>query len=69
MQYDERHGGPYDRGCADAYYRRAFRPHYFMGGDRKDEEVDEVDMTPDQINAYRQGFYDAQDAGFEKDWG
>ena len=27
--YSIRHGGPYDRGGADAYYRRKFSPHYF----------------------------------------
>ena len=26
-----RHGGPMDRGAADSYYRRQFRPHFFSG--------------------------------------
>ena len=29
--YDTRHGSPYDRGSADAWYRRPFNPHYFVG--------------------------------------
>ena len=27
-RYDQRHGGPFDRGTADSYYRREFDPHY-----------------------------------------
>jgi len=27
---DTRHGGPYDRGMADSYYRRGRTPHYYM---------------------------------------
>ena len=26
------HGGPYDRGGADSYYRRSFDPHYWPDG-------------------------------------
>ena len=25
--YDKRHGGPFDRGGADSYYRRGMNPH------------------------------------------
>ena len=34
MEHDKRHGGPYDRGSADAYYRRDFDPHYYEGAKR-----------------------------------
>ena len=27
-KYDERHGGPWDRGSADSYYGRGSNPHY-----------------------------------------
>lgn len=30
--YDQRHGGPYDRGSADAWYGRDFDPHYWPQG-------------------------------------
>ena len=35
--YDQRHGGPFDRGAADSYYHRPFDPHYYEGAtkDRK----------------------------------
>ena len=26
-KWDDRHGGPYDRGGADSYYRRGCKPH------------------------------------------
>jgi hypothetical protein len=29
--YDRRHGGAFDRGSADSYYRRPRSPHYFEG--------------------------------------
>ena len=29
MAYDKRHGGPYDRGAADSWYRRRFRASLF----------------------------------------
>ena len=29
-QFDTRHGSAYDRGSADAWYGRPFRPHYFV---------------------------------------
>ena len=28
IQIDTRHGGPYDRGSADSYYRRPRNPHF-----------------------------------------
>jgi hypothetical protein len=30
--YDRRHGGAFDRGSADSYYRRPRDPHYYEGG-------------------------------------
>lgn len=73
MTYDKRHGGPYDRGSADAYYGRAFSPHYYtwpkLGMYAKGDRVEEADMTDDQIEAYRAGFEDQVQSGDFKDWG
>lgn len=55
-KYDERHGGPWDRGSADSYYRRAFRPHYFVGTTYMSEEITQDKMTPEEIEAYTAGF-------------
>jgi len=55
-KYDERHGGPWDRGSADSYYRRQFRPPYYVGKTSQIEEVTEESMNPDEIDAYRAGY-------------
>ena len=64
-----RHGGPFDRGSADSYYRRKFRPHYFVGGTYQSEEILEDQMTAQQIDEYRQGYWRNEDEGNFKDWG
>jgi len=58
MSNNRRHGGPYDRGSADSYYRRERRPHYFKGGSYMSEEILEKNMTVDEIAAYNKGFDD-----------
>ena len=69
MQYDKRHGGPYDRGSADSYYGRGRRPHYFLGATYSTEEVTKDEMTPEEIAAYDQGYDDNEADGNFKDWG
>lgn len=57
--YDvRRHGGPYDRGAADAYYERPARPHYFVGDTYQSEEVPVGRMTEDERAQYAQGYAD-----------
>jgi hypothetical protein len=51
-----RHGGPYDRGCADRYYSRKFAPHYFRGATHQSKRIEEEDMTPQQIKNYKYGY-------------
>ena len=68
-QYDERHGGAYDRGSADSYYGRGRRPHFFVAATYTSAEIPEQLMTADEIAAYNAG-YDANEAeGNFKDWG
>ena len=67
--YDERHGGPYDRGRADSYYGRGFTPHYYKGGTYFTDRVELKDMTQDEIDAYNAGFDDNEREGDHKDWG
>ena len=69
MKYDDRHGGPYDRGGADSYYRRGFNPHYYSGATMQSEEIPEALMTTAEVEAYRAGYKDNEDAGDFKDWG
>jgi hypothetical protein len=61
-----RHGSPYDRGRADAYYGRLFCPHYFKGATYQSEYVTIADMTIDEIEQYEQGFNECTE---RKDWG
>lgn len=69
MEYDKRHGGPYDRGSADAYYRRPYNPHYFKGPSYQSDIVEKADMTEEEIAAYSLGFADQINSGEFKDWG
>jgi hypothetical protein len=63
-----RHGGAYDRGAADAYYRRAFQPHYFLGGSYMSPKVEGKDMTVAEHAAYYTGFYDQVASGEFKEY-
>lgn len=56
MEYDRRHGSPYDRGSADRYYGRAFDPHYYKGRTGASDRVEQCDMTEEEILAYTAGF-------------
>jgi hypothetical protein len=67
-KHSTRHGGAYDRGSADSYYRRRFRPHYFKGGSYQSEEVTEDQMTAEEIEAYTAGYRDNEEAGDFKDY-
>ena len=66
--YDTTHGGPYDRGGADSYYRRDFDPHYWPQGTQKGARVEMKDMTPLEITAYTKGYNDNEDDGNFKEW-
>lgn len=63
--HDQKHGGPYDRGRADSYYRRAFKPHYYAE-DRK--LIKEQDMTLAEREAYEAGYSDNEESGDHKDY-
>jgi hypothetical protein len=69
MMYDPRHGGPYDRGSADSYYRRGFTPHYYTGATYQSDRVELADMTPEEITAYTKGYNENEESGNFKDWG
>jgi hypothetical protein len=56
MDINTRHGGPYDRGRADSYYRRGRKPHYFKGDTYNSDIVTEERMTLEEINEYYFGF-------------
>ena len=74
-KYNERHGGPYDRGAADSWYIRPRCPHYYgkhengegLIEDRKRVSGDE--MTKAEIEAYHAGYDDNEAVpGCRKDY-
>ncbi len=80
-KYDKRHGGPYDRGTADAWYGRDKSPHYYTGATRgyvgsfpgPDDPTSKciTDLTPAELEAYNAGYDDSVRDGIhnQKDWG
>jgi len=68
-EWDKRHGGPYDRGGADSYYRRGCRPHYYTADTHNSNRIEECDMTDAEIRAYEAGYLDNENDGDFKDWG
>lgn len=76
-----RHGGPYDRGSADAYYRRPPSPHYFTndyevsvdpsGKLRKvfaGSRVSHSEMTPEEVAEYHKGYREASQSKIRKEY-
>jgi hypothetical protein len=66
--FDTRHGGPFDRGGADYWYNRGYKPHYYKGGTYTSDRVEKDDMTPEELAAYRAGYCKAEASGDQKDW-
>jgi hypothetical protein len=64
-KYDDRHGGPYDRGSADAYYGRKFNPHYYSGATGSSLRIALTKEDPEYA-AYLAGWEEEDD---RKDWG
>jgi hypothetical protein len=69
MNIDKRHGGPYDRGSADSYYRRGFNPHYFKGDTYSSEKVELANMSVEEIVEYTNGYKENEASDNFKDWG
>jgi len=66
--YNQRHGGPYDRGMADSYYRRGFDPHYFVGDSYNSPRITLEQMTAAEITAYTAGYRYNEELGDHKEW-
>ncbi len=65
-KYNKRHGGPWDRGSADSYYRRGFNPHYYVGGTYGSERVE--NLNEEKLEAYRAGYEQNEKEGNFKDY-
>lgn len=66
--YDQRHGGAFDRGAADSYYHRPRRPHMFSGDTYNSLEIHQSEMTPEEIQAYLAGYQWNEQFGDKKSW-
>ena len=66
--YDQRHGGPYDRGAADSYYNRPFNPHFYAGATMTSPRIPLECMTAEEITAYTAGYRDNERFGDKKNW-
>lgn len=69
MEFDKRHGGPFDRGVADSYYHRGYIPHYYVGGTSISPRVGVSEMTLEEVAAYNAGYWWNEQFGDKKDWG
>jgi hypothetical protein len=67
MTMNKLHGSPYDRGSADAYYRRPIKPHYYPNQDVGFSEP-VCDLTKEQEMEYLKGYWDQQKSGDFKDY-
>jgi hypothetical protein len=66
IDYDKRHGGPWDRGSADSWYQRPKSPHYYEQGTATSPKV--TDLTPADIEAYNAGYDWNEQFGGKKDY-
>jgi hypothetical protein len=68
VEYDTRHGGPFDRGSADSYYGRFYEPHYYVGATSVTKRVELADMTAQEIVAYTAGYEYNEQYGDKKNY-
>jgi len=66
MSYDKRHGGAWDRGAADSYYRRPYKPHKYVEGTMTSEKVESLSAA--DLEAYKAGWQDNEALGWFKEW-
>ena len=59
----DRHGGPADRGSADAYYNRPANPHKYAGATGQGAPIKLTD--PAEIAAYMESYENQDD---RKEW-
>jgi len=66
--YDQRHGGAFDRGSADSYYGRPRIPHLYAGSTGSSPRIEQDQMTPEEIQAYLAGYQWNEQFGDKKSW-
>jgi hypothetical protein len=68
VEYNARHGGPFDRGSADSYYGREPDPHYYVGATHSSTRLEEVDMSQKEVADYHAGYDHNEKFGHKKDY-
>jgi len=66
--YDERHGGAFDRGSADSHYGRPRQPHMYEDGTGISTRIEPTEMTTSEIQAYLAGYQWNEQFGDKKSW-
>jgi hypothetical protein len=62
----KKNGSLYDRGKADAYYRRDFEPHWYPEGTYNGERI--VNLAAEEINEYNKGYRYQESTGIFKEY-
>ena len=65
--FDKRHGGAFDRGSADCYYMRPYKPHKYVEGTGTSQRIE--DLSPHDLAAYAAGWDYNERLGDFKDYG
>ena len=65
--FDKRHGGAWDRGSADCYYMRPYKPHKYVAGTMTSERIE--DLSAHDLAAYAAGWDYNERLGDFKDYG
>jgi hypothetical protein len=68
VEYNDRHGGPFDRGSADSWYSRGIDPHYYVGDTHTTTRIDLVDMSKKEIEDYIAGYNYNEELGGKKEY-
>jgi hypothetical protein len=66
VEYDARHGGPFDRGSADSWYSRGVNPHYYVGATYSTDIINQ--LTKEQVAEYMAGYNYNEEFGGKKEY-
>ena len=65
----KKHGQPYDRGAADAWYHRGPDPHWFPEGTGNGDRIERDQMSEQEVEAYLAGYWIHEaDPGYRKEF-
>lgn len=68
IDYDDRHGGPFDRGAADSWYNRGINPHFYLGATGSSTRIEITNYDTYEYEAYIAGYNWNEQFGGKKEW-